>query len=243
MAKNDQDFRLMELLQAESRRYIKADMLAASAIREAIIKGIMVPGQEIDEEMIARNLNISRMPVRQALGILEAEGIVKRPYRKGAVVTELTAAELEELYNVRAYLEGLAIRRAVPNYSAGHLQKLKACLAELSRNMEDPAAYLELNNRFHALLYEPCEWERLLGLITQLRNNSGRYMILAHTEIIRNPPAGKRHQDILATCARGDAARAEELVRNHILNAMEMLLATLTKGERREAGGANRNEG
>lgn len=225
--KSASESKLVNILKSGCQRYMKADILAASAIREAIIKGALLPGQEIDEEMVARNLNISRMPVRQALGILEAEGIVKRPYRKGAVVTELTAAELEELYNIRANLEGLAIRMAVPRYTSSHLQRLRGCLEELTRNIEDPIAYLELNNQFHSLLYEPCEWERLLGLIIQLRNNSGRYMILAHEFVIKSPPEGRGHLDILSACEKGEAQKAEEIIRGHILNAMEILLKTM----------------
>jgi DNA-binding GntR family transcriptional regulator len=224
MAEHETSSKLINILRNGSQRYFKADTLAASALREAIINGILAPGQEVDEELIAKHLNISRMPVRQALAILEAEGLVKRPYRKGAVITELTRAEIEELYHIRAYLEGLAIQRAVPNYSKEHISKLKDCLEELKKSDEDAYSYLELNNKFHAMLYEPCEWDRLLHLIVQLRNNAARYMVLAHEFIIKNASSRVGHDKILRICEEGDPQAAQAIIRKHILAAMGSLL-------------------
>lgn len=222
--KDGNELKLLEILKSGSKKFIKADILAASALREAIIKGALSPGQEIDEEMIANKLNVSRTPVRQALGILEAEGLVNRPYRKGAFVTELTVDDLEELYNIRAYLEGLAINKAVPNYTKKHIKALKECLEALRKKMPDANSFIELNNRFHTLLYEPCEWDRLLNIITQLRNLSGRYMILAHEQIIKIANDNARHEDILEACENGDALLSEKIIRKHILGAMTALL-------------------
>ncbi len=221
---------LTNLLKNRSQGYYKADVLAASALREAIIKGALSPGEEIDEEMVAKNLNLSRTPVRQAIAILEAEGLVKRPIRKGAIVTELTRKDIEELYHIRAYLEGLAIKQAVPNYNEEHLKRLNDCLSQLEDGNGDANTYLDLNNRFHSLLYEPCEWDRLLQLVAQLRNNAARYMVLAREFIIKNSHSRVPHERILRVCESGNAEEAERIIRQHILAAMSILLQSFDEG-------------
>jgi DNA-binding GntR family transcriptional regulator len=230
VGQNGHDNRLLEICRAGSERFVKADDLAAATLREAIIKGILAPGQEIDEEMVARNLNISRMPVRQAMGVLEAEGLVKRAYRRGVTVTELSAAGIEELFYIRSSLEGLAVRRAVPNYREEHVIRLRECFSQLEASIEKEESYLEVNDRFHELLYEPCEWGRLLSLIKQLRNNAARYLILArdralaHEFIVMHSDHAVGHRKILEACENRDGERAEILIRKHILDAMTVLL-------------------
>jgi len=222
------------ILKSASQSILRADTLTASALREAIIKGILAPGQEIDEELVARNLNISRMPVRQAIGILEAEGLVKRRHRKGAIVTELTIAEIEELYNIRSCLEGLAVKKAVPNYTEEHIESLRDCLETMNVRSDAAVSYLELNNKFHMMLYEPCEWDYLLNLIIQHRNNAARYMLLAHEALMRRARRSVKHQSILKACERRDAEKASEMVHQHIIDAMETLLTSLTSQQTKQ---------
>ncbi|MBW2369642.1 MAG: GntR family transcriptional regulator [Deltaproteobacteria bacterium] len=228
MNSKSDELELLSILKSGSQRYVKADVLAATAMREAIIKGALSPGQEIDEGLIAENLNLSRTPVRQGLGILEAEGLVKRPYRKGAIVTELSPDELEELYTIRSYIEGLAIRKAVPKYKKDHIQQLKTCLKTFIEKSDVANTYLDMNNRFHMMLYEPCEWDRLLNLITQLRNVSSRYMIVAHGVIMKHSPTNATHQDIIEACEQGDAIAAEKILQKHIRNMMRILIKQLS---------------
>jgi len=222
------------ILKSASQSILRADTLTASALREAIIKGILAPGQEIDEELVARNLNISRMPVRQAIGILEAEGLVKRRHRKGAIVTELTIAEIEELYNIRSCLEGLAVKKAVPNYTEEHIESLRDCLETMNVRSDAAVSYLELNNKFHMMLYEPCEWDYLLNLIIRHRNNAARYMLLAHEALMRRARRSVKHQSILKACERRDAEKASEMVHQHIIDAMETLLTSLTSQQTKQ---------
>jgi len=237
LAQNADDNRLLEIFKTGSERFLKAEDLAASMLREAIIKGVLAPGQEIDEEMIARNLNMSRMPVRQAMGVLETEGLVKRTYRRGVTVTELSAAGIEELFHIRSNLEGLAMKRAVPNYQNAHIIRLRECFLQLEESIEREDRYLEVNDRFHELLYEPCSWDRLLGFIKQLRNNSARYLILArdralaHEFIVMHSDHMVGHRRILEACEKRDAQQAEALIRKHILDAMTVLLKSFNTGK------------
>jgi DNA-binding GntR family transcriptional regulator len=216
--------KLVDIFKKDAEQFVNAETLALTSIRKAIISGALSPGQEIDEEMVAQNLNISRMPVRQALGILESEGLVKRIYRRGVTVTQLSSEEIEEIYNMRASLEGLAIRKAVPRYSDEHINMLRALLKEYPDRFDDAYQFVRINHRFHLALYEPCDWDRLMNFIIQLRNNTARYIGLTRNFVPQVPSFSATHSQILAACERKNAEQAEALMREHILCAMKALL-------------------
>lgn len=219
--------RLVEVFHSDFGRFVKAESLALAAMRKAIITGALPPGQAIDEEMVAQHLHISRMPVRQAMATLESEGLVIRAYKRGVTVTELSASEIEEIYHMRAILEALAISRAVPNYTDEHLDEVEAVLQELKEtDRSDIGSFVDVNTKFHTMLYEPSNWDTLCGLIVKLRNNVARYVAISHHFIQALPNIGADHDRILEACRRRDAAAAEELTRQHVLNAMDTLLET-----------------
>lgn len=220
----DED-RLAAVFSSDFGRFVKAESLALAALRKAIITGALPPGQAIDEEMIAKHLHISRMPVRQAMATLESEGLVIRAYKRGVTVTELSAAEIEEIYHMRASLESLAISRAVPNYTDPHLDEVEAVLQELKESdRSDIGSFVDVNTKFHSLLYEPSNWDTLCSLIIKLRNNIARYVWISHHFIQELPNMGADHDKILEACRRRDAPTAEALTRQHIFNAMTTLL-------------------
>lgn len=219
--------RLKDALNANLGRFPKAESLALAAMRHAIITGALAPGQEIDEERIAGFLEMSRTPVRQAMGILESEGLVKRAYKRGVTVTRLTAAEIEEIYTLRAMLEGLAIRRAVPQITDEQLEAARAVMERMSAGADDADTFVELNARFHTLLYEPCEWDTLQSIIVRLRNNVAGYIVMSYNDIHRTSSYRADHERILEACVARDPDAAENSTRAHILGAMDILLAAL----------------
>lgn len=217
---------LAEVLRSDIGRFRNAESLALAALRRAIITGTLPPGQMIDEEMIAGHLHLSRMPVRQAMAILESEGLVTRAYKRGVTVTELSRSEIEEIYHIRATLEGLAISRAVQNFTDDHLDEVAAVLDGLRKAGNDSAEFVDLNTQFHTMLYEPSGWDTLCNLITKLRNNIARYVAISHDFIQARPTLSVDHGRILEACRRRDAQAAEDLTRQHVFNAMNVLLKT-----------------
>src|SRR5207247_11200915 len=103
-----------------------ASVAATELIREAIIEGRLAPGQRLKEEELARELGISRTPVREALLMLQAEGLVDAAPNRGAVVRSHDADDLEDLYQLRALLEGYAARRAAAHISETAVADLRA---------------------------------------------------------------------------------------------------------------------
>src|ERR687884_94343 len=103
-----------------------ASVAATEVIREAIVDGRLAPGARLKEEELARELGISRTPIREALLILQAEGLVDAAPNRGATVRAHTAQDLDDLYQLRALLEGFAARRAAARLTAEQLEELWA---------------------------------------------------------------------------------------------------------------------
>ena len=221
--------RLTDVLSGDFGRFVKAEQLAVTALRKAIISGVLPPGQAIDEEVIAEMLELSRMPVRQAMGVLESEGLVKRAYKRGVTVTELTPAEIEEIYTIRATLENLAIRKAVPAYTDEHLENVRKVLVSINEHDQDIEVFSELNHQFHTMLYEPSEWDTLNAMIVRLRNNVARYIAMSHHFLQQLPSVRADHDRIFAACAARDIETAGELTQEHIFNAMRILLESFER--------------
>ena len=154
------------------------EMIVQETLRNAITHGAFYPGQELDEVAIAKDLQISRMPVRQSMSALEAEGLVTRIPRKGVFVTALDKHDLEEIYTTRVALEEVAIRAAIDKFTEVDLQKIEKILAIPDEELLDYAKFLEIDKEFHFLLYAPSGWMRVTKYIQQLRNNTATYRIL-----------------------------------------------------------------
>lgn len=199
-------------------------------LRRLILDGVLRPGAAIRQESIAATLGVSRVPVREALKILEGEGqITYRPHR-GYSVTELSYADIAEIYRLRDLLEGEAVRAAVPRLTPADLGRMRAALEDLERiDHGRVAAMSEANNRFHYALLERSQMPHLLKHIRLLRQATEAYRSLYYMDDHTRDVVDGEHREILAAAEAGDANRTEELTRlhrQHALEAYERLLAT-----------------
>lgn len=199
------------------RTSIEAQVL--QTLRAAISQGAFYPGQEINEEAIAKDLGISRMPVRQAVTALEVEGLVTKVPRKGIFVTRLDEHDIEEIYTTRVALEEVAIKAAVARYTEADFRKLEENIDNTPAEMDSYPRFLEIDKTFHYLLYAPSGWQRVTKLILQLRNNTGTYRILCGTfSKERMMKSLGDHKAILAACMERDVEKASALLKNHTLS-------------------------
>jgi DNA-binding GntR family transcriptional regulator len=209
--------------------------MVADVLRKAILRGILSAGQQLRQEEIARQLGVSHIPVREALRQLEAEGLAHlRPYR-GFEVSELSPAELEELYEIRIPLECKALRLAMPHLMPEELQRAEGILDAIDRE-SDPSVWSQLNTKFHTALYAPSGRHKLLNLIGTLRTNVDRYLRLYVSVMQRKPHAQREHREILEAVRRGDVARAVAALEEHLDVTCRMLVDYL----RRERQAAER---
>lgn len=189
------------------------------AIREDIINGVFAPGQRLTEDTIAEGYGVSRVPVREALRTLEAEGFAySRPYA-GTFVAELTEDEAADLLEIRAVLEPLCASRAALRHTPEQLGRLKE-LTALGQDAVRTGRLDELtrlNSRFHEVLAEASGSTLLAQLITQL---GWKIAWVYAVELPRRAAdSWNEHEKICAALEAGDADRARHLVTEHIGHA------------------------
>ena len=206
-------------------------------IRERILDGTYPEGEQLRQDVLAADLGVSRIPVREALRQLEAEGLVIFSPHRGAVVSTLSVAEIEELFALRAKLEGELLRRAVPLLTDDDFGRAEEILDEYEaafRN-RDVAAWGDLNWQFHSTLYSAARRPVTLGVVERLHLHANRYarmqLALTHGE----SRAQEEHRAIVAAARKGTPGRACTLLGAHILGAGHSLVQFL-RSERAAVG-------
>jgi DNA-binding GntR family transcriptional regulator len=217
----------------------------ASALRRAILGGALEGGLALRQEDLAKKFGVSRVPIREALLKLEAEGLVKATPRRGVIVSALNADDFAEILEMRYALEPLALGIAIPQMTADDLETARRILKEstgkmTSMQMEDgrsefEARWGELNWAFHRALYFPARRPRLLHTIENLHLLFSRHLRMRVAFVLtpvdrKNQTASKdvargksewarvhsEHQEILNACEQKKTATAIRILKNHI---------------------------
>jgi DNA-binding GntR family transcriptional regulator len=191
------------------------ETFVADAIRTAILHGVFKPGDKLDQQQMADELLVSRSPVREALYTLRAEGLVTIIPNRGAIVTERSLSELEELYFIRKVLEGAAAERAAPQLTDKRQAQLAAIL-ERADGTNDFEELLVLNNEFHMAVYTAFPQLILVSYIQQLRNLFGPYNRLYLDQAGSKEAAWSDHRKIYDACVRRDGELARIETQNHL---------------------------
>jgi DNA-binding GntR family transcriptional regulator len=187
-------------------------------LREAIIDGRLRPGERVRQEVVARHLGTSRIPVREALRQLEAEGLVVLVPHSGARVAQLDFAELTELYRIREAIEPMAIAESAPHLGDDQLAELHALVEEIERAADDPASWLEADRLFHLKSYAAAPLPRVLEMIERFWNTTQHYRRAYNSTLTPHDIAVVQleHRVILDALERRDGADAEARQRSHI---------------------------
>ena len=194
-----------------------AQQLAYIHLQDQIVSGSLPGGSRLKPEALAQRLGISRMPVREAIRQLNAEGYVTIMPNRGAVVTNRTPEEVIELFEMRAVLEGLAARIAADIASADQIDDLQLFLVGLRRLRHDPMAWIERHDVFHDLLCQLSKRDRLCAEARRLRFAMQPYLRL-FTKLNREPELkGHEHERILEEIRSGNGKRAETVTRAHVM--------------------------
>ncbi len=207
--------------------------LIADALREAILRGIFQAGQSLRQDEIATQFEVSRIPVREALRQLEAEGLVTLHLNRGATVSVLTTTEAQEICEICSALETTAIELAIPQLTESDLEKASEILAP-THQVTDAACLIQLNWEFHATLYAIANRPRLMSMIKMLHINIDRYIRFQITEIDYLERSQKEHYELLDACRQRDSKAAVRLLKQHIDTAGEQLVVFLEQN--REQG-------
>ncbi|MGY1814787.1 GntR family transcriptional regulator [Blastococcus sp. SYSU D00820] len=192
-------------------------MRVADALRTDILGGVLPPGTRIRQEEVAARLGASRVPVREALRILEADGLVTLVANTGAWVARLSLAECEEVYQIRERVEPLLLRYAAPHHSDDQLRELE----ELAVRMEgsaDVEEFLRRDREFHLLSYRAAETAVLSDLVHRLWNTTQHYRRAFATRMDRRSRrvVHDEHHMITTALRDGDVTGAERVLEGHI---------------------------
>ena len=210
-----------------TRRTVTDEVVAR--LRSRILSGELAEGSVLRQDAVAAELGVSRIPVREALTQLEAEGLVRLEPHRGAFVTALEPDEVAELFDLRVMVEPALLRRAIPRQTMADLDAAAAALADFEAALAEGAAdrWGELNWRFHEALYRPAGRARTLRLAQELNNNAGRYVRLHLGLDSVRPRTDADHRRLLAFCRAHDVDAACALLTRHIEDAARTLAVLL----------------
>ncbi|GAB1541950.1 GntR family transcriptional regulator [Scytonema sp. NUACC21] len=189
--------------------------LIADTLREAILRGILQEGQSLRQDEIATQFGVSRIPVREALRQLEAEGLVTFHLNRGAMVSVLSSNEVQEICEIRCALEVTAIQIAIPNLTESDLETA-ATILDATHKLADVTHWAKQNWEFHAALYTPANRPRLLKMIQNLHTNLFRYLHQHIGQVNDWERSQKEHYQLLDACRQQDTKAAVRILKRHI---------------------------
>jgi len=198
----------------------------AGLLREAIAKGALKAGTVLRQDELASRFGFSRMPIRDALRQLEAEGIVSIHPTRGAFVAPMDRTEIGEIYALRKLLEAEALRLSCPNLTGDKLDEAASVLDQIDVE-PDVGRWGALNRVFHLALYSACGNARLLGLIEAQHNAADRYVRILLSNLDYRSRSQSEHRKLLAACRKGDVERAVTWLTEHLREGSESLVRSI----------------
>jgi DNA-binding GntR family transcriptional regulator len=224
--------------QTRTRAVVTAQEAAISELRERIARGQLRPGEQILQETVAHELELSVVPVREALKILEAEGQVIYGPHRGYFVAQLNIKELTEAYQIRQLLEDEAVARSVPRLGKEDFARMREAIRDIDRHSrrKDIPAVTAANRRFHFTLFEAADMPRLTNFVRILWDATDPYRSVYFTDSKNRHLVNEEHRAVLEAVLAGDADRAVKLLQEHRRNAIESLCETLAADEENTAG-------
>jgi len=205
-------------------------------IRAAIIDGSLTPGQHLREADLARELGLSRTPIREALMLLHADGLIELTANRGARVATYDRDDLADCYGLRAVIEGYAARRAATRATPEQIDALKQSCERFDALRGDDGDVLPLvheNLTFHAVVHEASGSRRVPALVRGLIQLPLLYRAHAWYSPDRHVVSEHHHRELTAAIESRDAERAEVVMRDHVLEAGDAALRAFDETDRR----------
>ncbi|OBZ95662.1 transcriptional regulator [Pararhizobium polonicum] len=198
--------------------------LVRDGLREAILSGVYSEGQQLRQDELAEHFGTSRIPVREALRQLESEGLVELQANKGAIVKGVSADDVLEMLDIRIALECRALKLAVPNMAFEDFEIAEQILVEYE-NASEPAAWGEMNWRFHWALYCPCNRPKLLAMIEANYGHVNRFTRRQVSMATGKTKPQQEHFEMLKLCREGDIDAVVTALEKHIEQTQKSLRA------------------
>lgn len=201
-------------------------------LRDLILKGEFKMGDRLMQEEWAAKLGVSRMPLREALKQLEVEGLVRIEPRRGAIVTPVSSEDIEEIYQLRAMLEGEAVVKALPfldEEDISELEDLYEQMIRLENSETDMEMYMKMNAKFHQIIIDACPWKRIKGYIDTLWKGIPPYTPSVLVEHLSK--SHREHGLMVNYIKEKNAIKLKEVTEKHIIRTKDNLIKMIEKNE------------
>ena len=205
-------------------------------LREGILAGQYAEGEALTELGVAKELNVSRTPVREALRQLELEELVELRPNRGAIVKGISADDIRDIYEIRSVIESMAAGRAAEEASEEELDSLEETL-DLTQFYLDRKNYdklKEMDGQFHQQLYEMCKSRMLRHILADLHNYVGRTRGASLKTEGRAQASIMEHRAILEALRAGDAALAKERMNAHVKNTQANIMKIMAANRKED---------
>jgi len=211
---------MTEDLKLEMNAYLPLRDVVFNALREAILRGDLKPGERLMEIQLANKLGVSRTPIREAIRMLEQEGLAVTMPRKGAEVAKMTLKGMEDVLEIRAALDELACQLACQRITEEQLQRLeqKKKDFELSLKTANVKKIAEADVNFHDIIYEATGNPKLVFMLNNLREQVYRYRVEYLKKSENYPVLIKEHEAIYQSLMEHSMENATLAIREHVEN-------------------------
>ena len=216
---------MSEDLKLNMNAYLPLRDVVFQTLREAILKGDLRPGERLMELQLAAKLGVSRTPIREAIRMLEQEGLAVTIPRKGAEVARMTEKDMEDVLQIREALDDLAVQVACDKITQEQLERLMATMKnlELAVQARDLSKIVAYDVEFHDVIYEATDNPKLVILLSNLREQIYRYRVEYLKEKENYPMLIVEHEEIVQALKQKNKERVADAMRNHIRNQAEVV--------------------
>lgn len=220
---------MAEDIQLQMNEYLPLRDVVFQTLRQAILRGNLNPGERLMEIHLAQKLGVSRTPVREAIRMLELEGLVLMIPRKGAVVAEITVSDLEDVLEVRTALEELAVRKACQKITEEELEALKIAEEKFNKSIksDDLLVCAQADVEFHEIICEATRNKRLSQILNNIREQMYRYRLEHLKDKSSHSSLVKEHAAIRQALEERSEEMASAAVQIHINNQKKSIIEGL----------------
>ena len=210
-------------LELNMNAYLPLRDVVFNTLREAILKGEFTPGERLMELQLASKLGVSRTPIREAIRMLEQEGLAVTVPRRGAEVARMTEKDMEDVLQIRAALDELAVQLATEQITDEQFDALEQARQNFENSLksDDVKEIAQADVAFHDAIYNATGNAKLVSMLNNLREQMYRYRVEYLKDETIYPRLLKEHKDIAESLRRKDKSRASETMREHVKNQAE----------------------
>ncbi|PLZ03164.1 GntR family transcriptional regulator [Burkholderia sp. WAC0059] len=199
--------------------------LVTTEIRQRILSGDLAPGEVLRQEALADELGVSRVPIREAITRLTAEGLLTNVPHKGAYVAELSIDEVRETFDIRLRLEPWIFSEAIARVTEAEIARAERLVKEMDK--ADSGLWGQLNWRFHETLYLPAQRDITLQMLRVLHDRCDRYFRFQVVKVPIREQSHDEHMGLVTACQKRDAKLGAKLLEQHVKTAAQQIMAVV----------------